>query len=80
MDIGNGLESSWNCYADDIKLVADPKTAQGTLQDALDRMRNWSFTWLLPLNVSKYKVLHIGPQNPRLQYHLADCSLLPTVL
>ena len=37
------------------------------LQDNLDRLVEWSTLWQLHFNGSKFKVLHMGNSNPKLQ-------------
>ena len=54
-------------FADDTKLY---NTIQNhmTAQEDLNVLRVWSDTWNLYFNASKCKVLHIGKNNPRLDY------------
>ena len=38
------------------------------LQNDLDTLSQWNNEWLLSFNVNKCKVLHIGKNNPKLEY------------
>lgn len=69
-DLPDLLLSKCCMYADDLKLYADPLTRYDTLQQDLVTISDWCSTWLLPLNVSKCSVLHIGKTNPGLVYYL----------
>ena len=38
------------------------------LQNDLDTLSQWNNEWLLSFNVNKCKVMHIGKNNPKLEY------------
>ena len=38
------------------------------LQNDLDTLSQWTNEWLLSFNVDKCKVMHIGKNNPKLEY------------
>lgn len=56
-------------YADDLKIFHSPSTS---LQTDLDQIEIWCSNWLIPLNQDKCSVLHIGKNNPNLQYKIAN--------
>lgn len=62
------LKTNCSQYADDLKLYADPLVCHNDLQGDLLTISRWCSEWLLPLNASKCTVLHVGKNNPRLQY------------
>ena len=45
------------------------------MQNDLDRLVVWYEEWLLPLNVSKCVVLHLGRNNPQLHYSINNQTL-----
>lgn len=45
------------------------------LQQDLVYLEMWCSKWNMQLNVSKYTVLHIGPSDPHLIYHLSNTEL-----
>ncbi|KAL3281134.1 hypothetical protein HHI36_004356 [Cryptolaemus montrouzieri] len=57
--------------ADDAKIYINLLTNSNQLQEDSIRINRWCWGWLLPLNPDKCKVLYIGKNNPRVQYHLA---------
>lgn len=57
-------------FADDLKLYADPTVARAAIRRDLATISNWCEQWLLPLNVAKCVVLHLGANNPRHLYSL----------
>lgn len=67
-DLPPSLASRCAMFADDLKLYANPLVDHVTLQRDLITVSEWCSTWLLPLNVSKCCVLHIGKSNPHVQY------------
>ena len=77
-DFGERLQSDWICYADDTKLYVNPLEQQQQLQEDIRQVQIWSETWLLPLNQNKCKVLHIGKNNPKLQYNMSNHIIQPT--
>jgi len=64
-DIDVGIVSRLSKFADDTKLginASDP-VAVGHLQRDLLRIGDWSEKWLMPFNVEKCAVLHVGSRN-----------------
>src|SRR6218665_3233108 len=65
------IESSVRMFADDTKpwrKIQNEEDEQ-ILQQDLDRLENWSETWLLKFNASKCKVMQIGRKR-NVNYHL----------
>ena len=77
-DLPINIKNEIRIFADDVKMVVDPK--QGIITESdLHVLQEWENTWLLMFNVSKCKVLHVGRENPRNQYMflgsvLENCS------
>ena len=67
-------------FADDTKLGGRVASAaqRATLQEALDRLCDWSKRWGMMFNVKKCKVLHAGSNNPRQVYTMEGQALLVT--
>ena len=61
-------------FADDTKNFKEINSQDDArkLQESLDLLVEWSEKWLLRFNSSKCKVLHIGKNNPRYEYHIKD--------
>jgi ribonucleases P/MRP protein subunit RPP40 len=74
-DLTLQIKNSKSLYADDTKIYANPVTDYHSLQNDLNSIGQWCSDWLLPLNVSKCVVLHIGKNNPGRQYTLHNQSL-----
>ena len=59
-------------FADDTKVSWHLETREDpeVLQCDLDKIDEWSNKWLLTFNVEKFKIMHIGKNNPRNQYNM----------
>ena len=60
-------------YADDTKILAEIRSGsviQDTisLQNDIDKVTDWTNTWLMRLNITKYKIMHVGKNNPKTKY------------
>ena len=70
----NDIPEIVNCnikmFADDTKLFRTVKTIDdcNILQNDLNTLSQWTNDWLLSFNVDKCKVMHIGKNNPKLDY------------
>jgi hypothetical protein len=64
-------------FADDTKLSCKVKTAEERVQalSDLDRLNNWSKVWMMPFNIEKCKVMHMGRNNPNIKYALDGIEL-----
>lgn len=71
-DLHTHLQSNHAFYADDSKIFGNPLTEHDSLQDDLSSIEEWCRQWLIPVNVSKCTVLHLGGNNPQLDYHVAN--------
>ncbi|KAL3287999.1 hypothetical protein HHI36_002452 [Cryptolaemus montrouzieri] len=69
-DLAHHIKSRKSFYADDTKLYANPFTDSYVLQQDLNALNQWCGDWLLPLNVEKCVMLHIGTNNPSTQYFI----------
>jgi hypothetical protein len=66
-------------FADDTKLYNDPTVAHDVLQTDLIKINNWCETWLLTLNIDKCHVLHLGHNNPKINYMLGANTIQSVV-
>ena len=80
MYIVMGIKSTIKLFADDAKLYRAIKSTDDyvTLKEDLNRLANWSHTWLLKSNAQKCHVMHFGHFNSDLLYNLNDVPLAPT--
>ena len=64
-------------YADDNKYMS-PQTQyeilNNLLQKDIDDMVNWCSTWSMKINISKFKIMHLGKNNQRRKYFMEDVS------
>ena len=69
-DIPEIVNRSIKMFADDTKLFRTVKTIDdcNILQNDLNTLSQWTNDWLLSFNVDKCKVMHIGKNNPKLDY------------
>ena len=67
-------------FADDTKLGGRVASAaqRAEMQEALDRLFEWSRRWGMEFNIKKCKVLHAGSNNPRQEYKMDGQALLET--
>jgi hypothetical protein len=61
-DLPDSIASHIKLYADDSKIIRIIQSEQDTidLQNDIDAAAEWSRKWLLPFNVEKCKVMHVG--------------------
>lgn len=69
-DLAVEFKSDSASFADDIKFFNCPLNNYKTLQEDLDRVVCWCDKWLIPLNPSKCRILHLGKNNPGLTYYI----------
>jgi len=71
-DIPEVVHPSIQMFADDTKIfrtMNNPEQAQ-LLQDDLDAPEEGSNLWHLRFNAEKFKVMHLGSRNKRIEYHM----------
>ena len=63
-------------FADDTKVFNEIKNNSDylNLQNAIDKLYQWSQEWLLQFNKNKCKVLHLGKNNPHYDYYIGDAD------
>ena len=69
-DMPTQVTNSIKLFADDTKLYCRMPDGGAGLQADIDALVKWSEKWLLPFNVSKCRVMHIGSHNPEQLYTL----------
>ena len=76
-DLDDGAVCTLGKFADSTKLggVADAPEGHAAIQRDLDRLEKWADRNLMQYNKGKYKVLHLGRNNPRHQYMLGATQL-----
>ena len=69
-DILEIVNCSIQMFADDTKLFRTGKSIDdcNILQNNVNTVSQWTNDWLLSFNVDKCKVMHIGKNNPKLDY------------
>jgi hypothetical protein len=73
-DLPDVIHTMVHIFADNTKVYnrVDELSGHEELQDDLRRLQQWSDTWLLRFNAGKCKVMHLGSQNPKLSYVMAE--------
>ena len=76
-DLPGLMHNNMLLFADDAKLFGSASTPeeQGTIQDDLDRLHQWTEQWQLPLNAAKCTVMHLGAQKLKKSYNIGDIQL-----
>lgn len=69
-DVSSGVRSSVAYFADDTKLFGNP--IQHQIEEDLRVIHEWTRKWMLRLNLDKCTVLHLGKDNPHVQYRLEN--------
>ena len=76
-DLPEAIKSTCSIFADDTKITHKVCTPQDSteLQEDLDKLYEWTKTWMLYFNVTKCKVIHFGPKNCCYDYRLNGQTL-----
>ena len=71
-DLPEVVSSTVKLFVDDTELYRAIENEEDKiqLQEDLNNLQRWSEKWLLPFNVAKCKVLHLGPHNKEYNYTL----------
>lgn len=80
-DLPDWITNSMRMFADDVKIwnVISSDIDSKSLQEELNSLTRWSSKWLLQLNPSKCKVMHIGHSLGTI-YHMNDDSGNSTIV
>jgi len=83
-DLISNIPDSCKCklYADDTKILSIIRCNQDCdeLQNAINKLVEWSNKWLLKFNKDKWKVMHIGRHNVEHKYFMDSNQLAKTEL
>ena len=76
-DLPDVITSSVKIFADDTKVFgnANSDSEVTILQRDIDALAAWSYSWQLPFNVQKCKVMHLGYRNQMQDYKLNGIPL-----
>jgi hypothetical protein len=77
-DIDEKVKGKVLKFADDTKLTCKVGTEEEYVaaQSDLNELSNWSQTWLMPFNIEKCKIMHLGKKNPKNIYKLNGKKLM----
>jgi hypothetical protein len=77
-DITSNIKCNVKIFADDVKLYSPIHNSDSSsLQSDLNKVLEWSKTWMLPLNLDKCNILHLGHSNKKAIYSLDNKPLKP---
>ena len=64
-------------FADNMKGLQEicGEDDRNKLQLTLDRLVEWAEEWGMKFNIEKYKIMHVGNNNPRYEYFMAGQKL-----
>ena len=68
------VSSLCKLFADDAKLYKDLENLEDfeMIQNDIDKLCQWTIEWPMFFNVDKWKILHIGKDNPNFDYQMED--------
>ncbi|MES9905174.1 MAG: reverse transcriptase family protein [Sedimenticola sp.] len=73
-DLPEIVTSAVKLFADDTKLYREIASANDCelIQEDLNKLSNWTDTWLLRFNAAKCKSMHLGRQNKQHKYYIEE--------
>ena len=76
MDIDDGIQCALSKFADDTKLsgVVDTVEGRDAIQRDLNSLERWAWVNLMRFNTAKFKVLHLGQRNHKLDIQTGRSS------
>lgn len=68
------VSSAVKLFADDTKLYRRISNSEDctTIQSDLNKLSEWTDTWLLRFNATKCKSMHLGKSNPKNKYYIKE--------
>ena len=81
-DLLEMLKNTGKLFADDTKKIAKVKNQEDciSMQNDINTMVEWSKTWLMSLNDSKCKIMHLGKMNPNNEYQITSTTDTQTTM
>ena len=76
-DMKEKVKSLFRKFADDSKMMGKVGSCADISMVTTDLMQfgEWTKKWLMPLNVKKSKVMHVGKNNPSIEYEISGEKL-----
>ena len=76
-DLPNHVSCNIKMFSDDAKIYSSVRSESEAekIQEHLEKLQEWSDTWLLRFNAGKCKTMHIGSGNPNCDYHMGETTL-----
>ena len=79
-DIEEWIVALLRIFADDTKMAMIVNNAEdgNIFQKDIDKLHEWATRWAMEFNQAKCKVMHLGRNNPRIEYKMGGVELAET--